>query len=474
MKIRIGDKYYNKLENLKFDPSADITGTSIEVNQYSASIKTDDEIAYGDFAYLYDEKDQLWARYWITEVEEVNDGFKDIIAQSIILLLDRYTLPAEMYSQTPIATVLEEIFGTALAGMYTLDSSFAAETITGFCPEQTARERLQWVVFVIGGYINTCFTENVEILPVMNLEDNGTEIDINRTFFRPSKTYRDVVTAVKVTAYSYTQGTPASTDDYVQTGTEDAPVYYIQGQSEVTLENTNRPSTAADNIVDVSDCTLVNTGNASAIVSRLSRYYFDRLEVNFDILNEHEYRPGQKIIIHVDNKGTFASGYIDSASFTFGNKQKSSIKIAQAVSIQGKKLTAKYYADGDVKTGTILSGALIKTQELGYYQPNVKYSIENPYIFYNCYSNENMLVEMIAYVPENKFCEGIMGTEDAEVSEKEIVGLSWYPMEWYAGEAPRRFKLEIDSVTDISEEDYDIGEKDAAGAAVTARQVVIS
>lgn len=472
MKIRIGDKYYNKLENLKFDPSADITGTSIEVNQYSASIKTDDEIAYGDFAYLYDEKDQLWARYWITEVEEVNDGFKDIIAQSIILLLDRYTLPAEMYSQTPIATVLEEIFGTALAGMYTLDSSFAAETITGFCPEQTARERLQWVVFVIGGYINTCFTENVEILPVMNLEDNGTEIDINRTFFRPSKTYRDVVTAVKVTAYSYTQGTPASTDDYVQTGTEDAPVYYIQGQSEVTLENTNRPSTAADNIVDVSDCTLVNTGNVSAIVSRLARYYFDRMEVSFDILNEHEYRPGQKVSVHIDTKGASASGYIDTASFSFGNKQKSNIKIAQAIAVRGRMLTINYIsadASPEVPEDAFLGS------NVRYLAGNTKYEIDNPYWTVYSMLDPNTVISITIYVPENAQCVGEIKDEDVVVTEKQEVALVWFPHLWYRGEAlPQKYLLEIRSVSEMSDEDYDTGEKDSAGAAIMAKQVVIS
>ena len=62
MKIIINSKTYTKRKSLKFDPETDIAGASLVVNEFSADIYTQDNIPVGVNAFLYDDKNTLWAK----------------------------------------------------------------------------------------------------------------------------------------------------------------------------------------------------------------------------------------------------------------------------------------------------------------------------------------------------------------------------------------------------------------------------
>lgn len=395
MKIRIGNATYTDIKDVKFDPSTDVTGTSLEINQFSASIKTADSIGFGDFASLYGDDDALWARYWITEVQEHDEYFVDIVAQSAILHLDRITLPARMYTNATAASVLEEVFRNAPNAGYVLDNSFSSYMVNGFCPEQSARERLQWLCFVMGAFVQDCFTERILILPISEEE---AEVPMKDTFWRPSVTYGDFVTEVQVTSYSYAQGTPSNTDKWVS---PDGINFYIQQSQKLTLKNTNVPATAAKKTISVDGVTIINSGNASQILSRLSRYYFKRMEVSFEAVGSN-YLPGRKLSVAIDRAGRKVSGYAKQYSFSFGRAQKSRITIAEADSASGVALNLVYKgADGGqewaVGTATYFFPA-------GY-----SYSIENPYFDY---SNGGA---RYIFMPDSDTVEGTLGDTDTTV-----------------------------------------------------------
>ena len=254
MYIKIGSTSYTEIRNLSFAPETDVSGSQVPVNQFSADIITDDVITAGSGVKLYDDRDNLWADYWLTFAERVDKNTVQIVGQSYLTLLDRTTLPAVMYSSKSVSTLLSEIMGSV---SYTLDSSFSSATVTGFCPEQTARERLLWVCFVIGAYVKSFFNSKVEILPV---DTTVTTIPSSVTYWKPAISYNDYVTAVKVVSYSYTQGTPANTDTWVTDGTN----YYIQTQQVNTLSNPDAPASAPENVVTIEGVTLVNSSNVSA------------------------------------------------------------------------------------------------------------------------------------------------------------------------------------------------------------------
>lgn len=365
MKITIDGTAYTRIKQLSFAPQTDIVGSQLPINQFSADIMTSNDISTGGLAYLYDDRDNLWAKYWLVTVERKDKQTLHVEAVSFIELLERTAMTAHYYSSELFSDIVASIFyniTTRISGNnYYIDSSIASKRITGFAPNQTARELLLWICFVAGAYVKTAFTDKIEILPIPLVDQL---IPMDKTFWKPTVAYSDYVTAVKAIAYSYTLGTPQTTDKWVQDGND----YYIQTEQEFTLSNPEAPATAQENVVEIKGLTLINTGNVSDILTRISTYYFKRMEVSADVINNADYEPGDKVILCTDDE-TLVSGYICEASFSFGLQARSKIKLAQTDSVDGSSLVII---------------ALYNDQEIGRQSYNLPigyaYDIQNPYI----------------------------------------------------------------------------------------------
>lgn len=358
MKLTIGSKTYTKVKNLFFAPESDVTGSSLPINTLTADIMTVDEISIGSYALLYDDQENLWAKYWITYAEHADAQTVHIEASSTLELLERVTLEPVMYSSASASTIIAGLFGSL---GYTLDSSFSSATISGYCPEQTARERLQWVCFVMGAYVRTCFSQNVEILPISEAE---TVVPINKTFWKPKTAFGDYVTAVRAKVYSYEEAEPQNREKWVEA---DGRVY-VQTEQWVSLSNANAPQAAPENVVEVGDVTLVNSGNVSAILSHLAKYYFKRDTVELDAINNASWKPGQRLAVFSD-EGEMVAGYAKSFTFSFGVQARSRIVLEAAEGKQSSGLTIRYIYN-DLPIG-----------KARYYFPvGYSYDIENPYI----------------------------------------------------------------------------------------------
>lgn len=410
MKVKINNIIYTQIRNLSFSPETDITGSSLPVNQFFVEIKTTDVIGVGINAYLYDDQGDLWAKYWITESVIVDEGWYKVTAESIILLLDRFTLPAAVYSGESVTNVLDTIFATISAvypseTVYTLDSALASATVTGYCPEQTARDRLLWVVFSIGGYLKTYFNEYAEIV---KLDTTLTAIPENVTFWKPEISYGDYVTAVKVRAYTYTQGTPQATDTWVTDGVN----YYIQTYQDFTLTNPDIPITVTDNVVFIDKVTLINQSNAATILGVLSQYYFKRIEVKAEVLDDGEYLPGDKC--QISNGDRLLAGFIIKADFKFGTAKKASLQLVQSDVLASAKLILQYM------WGNILLKKLSYLLPVGY-----AYSVSNPYI--------DKVVNNHRYIfrPQAENASGTMVSGGVTDTEQYDVALDWYDLELY-------------------------------------------
>ena len=402
MKIVIGESTYTKIKNISFVPETDITGLQLPINQLSVDIITRESIVSpGKMVKLYDDNDNLWCNYWITFAERMDVETFRVEASSRLIRLDRKKLGAHMYSGDSAAGVISSIFSGSGAGAYTLDSSFSNKTITGFCPEQTARERLQWVCFCIGAYVKDFFSDKIQILPI---PQQSKSIPAEKTYWKPSTTYGDYVTGVKAIAYTYTQGTPQTTDKWVQVGN----TTYIQTEQEFTLSNPDVPVTAEENIVTVDGLTLITPSNVDDILSHLSTYYFKRIEVDSDIINNAEYYPGDRVATYTGLE-TLIDGYIKSADFSFGAQSKSKLKIMQMDTIDGAKLIVKYMYDG---------------KQIGkrtYYFPvGYQYEIENPYK--DITKNKRRRV----YRPLNDSISGTMPNETTTVTQQYHIALEFH------------------------------------------------
>jgi len=408
MYLVVDDVEFTSLKNLSFSPQTDLTGSSIPINTFTVDVVTDQSISVGEYALLKDDLDNLWAKYIVTSAEKIDPETVRVECKSTLYLCERYKLDAVMYNNTSLSSVLDfvliiptEAQGTTVTLDYTLDSSFSGHTITGYCPEQTPRERLLWICFVIGAYVKTYFNGQIEILPIPIAE---TSVPLEKTYWRPSLTYRDYVTSIKVKYYSFAAGTPATTDKYVTVG----ETHYIITESEMSLTNTNAPSGLPKNELTVEGVYLINQNNANAVLNFLARWHFNRQAVDADVIDNAEYMPGQKLSVFTDPK-TIVTGFVDNASFSFGKQAKAKLHLIATVGVESSMLTILYVWD------TIQIGKATYSFPEGFV-----YSISNPYI------DMTMNGHRYIFRPINAACTGTMGADDETKTEQETPALDLY------------------------------------------------
>lgn len=404
MYVVIGSTTYTKLKNLSFAPQIDIVGDTIPINEFTVQIKTTDNITVGQWAALYDDLDNLWAYYWVMYSDRVDAQFVEIKAQSIIALLDRVNMDATIYTEdTQINTVVNACFTAAgISSGYNIDSGLLGHTIIGYFPEQTARERLQWVCFAVGAYVRQQGSQNVQIRELD--QSTVTYIPIDKTFWKPSIEYKDYVTKITLTSYEFTQGTPSQGDDYVTVNDVD----YIVTSQKYTLTNSNAPQTALPNEITVDGCYLINDDNADDIASRLAMLYFARTEIDADVINNNAYKPPMKVAVQLD-ESRGGLGYIESADFKFGKQARSSLKIVASEARSLQQLIINY----------TFNGAIVATKHYAF-PVGYQYSILNPYI--DISSGEHRYI----YRPLTEYCTGTItsGTNTKEVACE--IALHWY------------------------------------------------
>ena len=362
----LGDtRKYTEISDLDFEPETDVTGSSVPINELWASIHTTDSIDIGERISLYDDLDNLWARYWVTYAEHEEGYIRHktdhtrergytlrVHGESALIRLETVNMDAAMYQNEPVNVVLAQIL-EPLGGEYSVDSTFDSKTISGFCPKQSARVRLQWVCMAIGAYVRNFFNDILEISAMD--ESNVKIIPIADTYWKPKITYRDHVTAVRAIYYSFEEGTPASTDKYVTVGDKnkgEEETHYIQTSTEVTLINGDAPEAAPENVVEIANMTLINASNVGEVLSFLAKYHFKRTEVDLSCINNGQYMPAQKVMCYTDEE-TMYVGYINRCSFSFGVQAKSDIHMTPTETRESGILIIRYMYAGnqiDVRT----------------------------------------------------------------------------------------------------------------------------
>ena len=349
MKCVIGGNTYTAMDSLNFSPQADLTGNSLPINEFEVRLFTNDVISYGQYAELRDDLDNLWAKYWISYAERIGRDVDrgtyvvKLIAQSSLAFLERIKIPAKMYNGTAVSVFNDIMTLAGQTGVIVLDSEVSTAwqsiTINGFCPEQTARERLLWLTLCAGGYIETYFG-NVATIRKIDIS-NPTLIPIEKIFWKPTISHRDYVTKIRIHAYTYTQGTPTNVDEYVTDGS----TYWIVTNHTITLSNSNVPSGVPENVVEIENITLISPDNASTIVNNLVAYYFDRTEIDCDVIDNYAYKPGDLVTLYTDEDQLY-TGYIDSVGFSFGVQARGKLHLTPCAATDGAFLTIVYKWEG--------------------------------------------------------------------------------------------------------------------------------
>jgi len=399
MYVTINGTDYDAIKEISFAPEVDLSGDTLPINEFQVSIHTTDDIEIGQYAQLKDDTNTLWAKYWITYAEHEDAQTVKVRAKSPIYLLSQKRLPAELWSGKSAATAIQEL----MDGMsYTLDSSFSSATLDGFVPSQESRARLQWICYAIGAYVKTFFNDRIEIVPIDN---TMTLIPPSKTFWKPSITYKDYVTALKAKAYTFTAGTPAVTDQWVEDSNGN---YYIISETTITLTNDNVPASVPEHTISIEGLYLVNQTNVSAILLYLSDMYFKRMETDASVINNAEYMPGDKVYIYADEK-TIMGGFIQRVEFSFGLQARGSMHLIPTDATTAAALMLTYMW-GDIMLG-----------EAAYYFPvGYTYSVTNPV------KDATFDDHRYIFRPENAATTGTMTSEGATHTEQYHVALDFH------------------------------------------------
>lgn len=352
MYVKIGSTIYREITNLSFSPEVDITGQSLPINDFFVDIYTEEDIAIGQWASLYDDMDNLWAKYWIIFADRIKAELVTVHAQSYLAKYDRQTVKQEWFDTTLEDVLFSNEHLHLSTNIVDMHSDFYNVRVTGYCPEQTVKERIQWLCIAVGAYVKTFFTDKIEIVPIDN---SITKIPIEKTFWRPSITSTDYVSDINVTSFSFhwTDVQPQDYEEYIYFGNEGEEPFLRITRTEI---NTHRqvPANVPTDEINLNDVYLINSRNVNAISNRLASIYFMSQEVDADVINNAEYIPADKVKVSLDppdgDTVRTAEGYIDSCDFSFGLMARSRIHLA----VQGFNATTKLiinYLKGSVKLG---------------------------------------------------------------------------------------------------------------------------
>lgn len=352
MYIIIDGTEYTEIKNLSFGPEIDATGGSVPVSEFQVDILTSDAIPYGEDACLYDDLDALWAQYRIVYAERVELESVRVRAQSRVAMLERMVVPAVMYqAATPLEDILRDTFTTQYGdypysiGEYTIDPAFENTSLSGYFPEQKARERLQWVLYAIGGYVKDYFGEGLEIRSIEGADPLVIPLTVpsSQTFYKPKLTYRDYVTGVKAVTTEYTP-TPEKPEDRDQKYIEVDGRFYLVTTQEIQINNPQVPENAPPNVAELKEMGIINPDNVSGLLSRTAENLYNRMEVSLDCVNNGLYMPGQHLKVYID-KDRMAVGIVTRCDFRFGVQARATLKLAAAHELLVAQLNMIYTHD---------------------------------------------------------------------------------------------------------------------------------
>lgn len=244
--------------------------------------------------------DTLIGVFYISTSKQRGKGLYDVSCIDAIGVLDEDPYPPQMLVNRPVKELIEDILG----GHFDLDiaPTLSATTLSGPLFAGSRRSALQQVVFALGAMVDTSGSEAIRVY--MDKEANPQKIPKNRIYTGGTVDKSALVTAVQVTAHSYS--TTGESGETVDVG--DATYYH--STSLTTIGNPYVTASDKQNVVEVKDAYLVNSRNVAAVAQHIYNYYTKRDKQNIRIVMTNE-KPGDHIAAPTP-WGTIMDGYITS------------------------------------------------------------------------------------------------------------------------------------------------------------------
>ena len=295
--------YREELRNVRATQEVSIISSEVAVNTLDFTLDSEADVEYmfqlKQPVSAYD-SDMLIGVFYISSSKRRGKGLYDVSCKDAIGVLDEEPYPARMCVTVPARELLVDILG----GHFELDMDpvLNASTVTGYLPDGTRRQALQQVVFALAAMVDTSGSKAVRVYK--DREASPEKIPQSRIYTGGSVDRSSIVTAVQVTAHSYS--TTGEGNDTVEV---DGVTYYHSAKT-MTITNPNVTASDKQNVVEVKEATLVNSGNVAAVAQHLYNHYNRRDTQKIKIVMNGE-KPGDHIATPTP-WGTMMNGYITS------------------------------------------------------------------------------------------------------------------------------------------------------------------
>lgn len=203
--------------------------------------------------------------YYLSDSRRTAKRIYSLNCEDAIGVLERDSFSGGVYNGYSARQLISDIVDGQFEVVYDPSSGIGDESLTGILMPSTRREALQQVLFAFG----VCAaTDGGETIRIFSPGGTPESIGAGRTYTGASVDTSAVVTAVRVTAHTYTK----SSDGSIEIGGEK----YRDTETVYTVENPDVTSKTKTNVVEITGATLVSTANGQAVAQRVYNYYAKR------------------------------------------------------------------------------------------------------------------------------------------------------------------------------------------------------
>lgn len=301
---------------------------------------------------------ELLGNFYLKNGARKNKTDYHMDSHDAIGVLDGNEFAGGIYTGQTVSDILTQLFEGEDFN-YLLDTSFADIPIYGYIPYTTKRNALVYICFAIGAIADTSNYDGIVIYPQPNALSG--EFTHDEVFSGVTLEHSDIVTGIRLTVHSYQKSEEAQElyNDNLNGTAEvifNEPYHslvitggtlgkhgdnfaYITGTGgNVTLTGKRYKHLTSSllkenpdivfnkNIREVTDATLVHSGNAQEVLDRVYEYYQRAENVIGDVL-VNDKKLGQEVRIDTDYDG-YRTGIIESYNYSFSpNEIKAEVKI---------------------------------------------------------------------------------------------------------------------------------------------------
>lgn len=264
--------------------------------------------------------DTLVQTTFVKSYERNSDHSYEIESEDWVSILEDSPYSGGMFTAKSASALIGEILDP-LNVPYTIESSLSGATVTGYIPICSCRDALNHIAFALGAVVDTSYSADVQIKKLS--DEMVSTLDDSNTFVGQTTKFRDKLTELRLTAYSYVANNEILTaynaeDSGIGNGIEvqfSEPLHdltisngtivasgvnwakinantgcvltgkrYDKTSSIVTRRNPLVLAGDKENVVEITDFTLVDRTKADALAEAAYDYYARRYTISEKII----------------------------------------------------------------------------------------------------------------------------------------------------------------------------------------------